>query len=70
MRTLRTASGTASGATAAALAVLAALVVLRPDGGPVLTLAVCLTAAVVAGAVGLLVAGDAVDVMVLERRGR
>jgi signal transduction histidine kinase len=62
VRTLRRAGGTAVGAVAAALALLAALVVLRPEGGPALTLVVCLSAAVVAGAVGLLVAGDPVDV--------
>ena len=42
----------------AATAALAGLVVLRPDGGPAVAVAACLAAGAVAGAVGLLVAGD------------
>ncbi len=43
--------------TGATTAALAGLLVLRPDGGPVVALAACLAAGVLAGAVGLLVAG-------------
>jgi signal transduction histidine kinase len=46
-----------AGWTAAVAAVLLAPVLLRPAGGPVVALAACLAAGLVAGAVGLLVAG-------------
>ena len=52
----------AAGWTGSATAALAGAVVLRPDGGPVVALAACLAAGVIAGAVGLVVAGAAEDV--------
>jgi signal transduction histidine kinase len=50
-----------AGWTGSATAALAGLVVLRPDGGPVVAIAACLAAGLVAGAVGLVVAGSAED---------
>jgi signal transduction histidine kinase len=47
----------AAGWTGSVVSVLAAAMVLRPVGEPVVTLVTCLAAALVAGAVGLLVAG-------------
>ena len=47
--------------TGATVLGLAGLLVVRPDGGPVVALAACLAAGVVAGAVGLVVAGAQED---------
>ncbi len=52
----------AAGWTGSATAALAGLVVLRPDGGPVVALGACLAAGLVAAAVGLVVAGAPEDV--------
>lgn len=50
-----------AGWTGAVTSALAGLVVLRPDGGPLVAAAACLAAAAVAGAVGLVVAGAQVE---------
>ena len=51
----------AAGWTGVATAALAGLVLLRPDGGPLLALVACLVAGAVGGAVSRLVAGAAED---------